>query len=50
MLPYHAMGEAKYRELGISYSLAGMQPLARSEAEKAKNHILEGIREVIRHK
>ena len=50
VLPYHAMGEAKYRELGISYSLAGMQPLARSEAEKAKNHILEGIREVIRHK
>ena len=50
VLPYHAMGEVKYRELGISYSLAGMQPLARSEAEKAKNHILEGIREVIRHK
>ncbi len=50
VLPYHALGEVKYRELGISYSLAGMQPLARSEAEKAKNHILEGIREVIRHK
>ena len=50
VLPYHAMGEVKYRELGISYPLAGMQPLAKSEAEKAKNHILKGIREVRRHK
>ena len=50
VLPYHAMGEAKYRELGINYPLSGMKPLEKSEAEKAKNHILEGIREARRHK
>ena len=50
VLPYHAMGEAKYCELGINYPLSGMKPLEKSEAEKAKNHILEGIREARRHK
>ena len=49
VLPYHALGESKYKELGISYSLAGMPPLTKSEAEEAKLHILEGIREVRRH-
>ena len=50
VLPYHAMGEAKYRELGIRYPLEGMPALEKSEAEMAKLHILEGIREVRRHK
>ena len=50
VLPYHSMGERKYRELGVEYPLSGMPSLEKSEAEKAKIHILEGIREVRRHK
>ncbi len=50
VLPYHAMGESKYRELGIKYPLEGMKALERTEAEKAKMHILEGIREARRSK
>ena len=50
VLPYHAMGEVKYQALGIEYPLAGMPALEKSEAEKAKLHIIEGIREARRHK
>jgi len=50
VLPYHAMGESKYREMGIKYPLEGMPALERSAAEKAKMHILEGIREARRSK
>ena len=50
VLPYHAMGESKYRELGIKYPLEGMPALDKSEAQKAKVHILEGIREARRSK
>ena len=50
VLPYHAMGEVKYRELGIRYPLEGMPALDKSEAQKAKTHILEGIIEARRHK
>ncbi len=50
VLPYHSMGVAKYKELGIEYPLDGMPPLDKSEAEQARLHILEGIREVRRNK
>ena len=40
VLPYHTMGVAKYRELGIAYPLEGMKALSFSEAEKAKKEIL----------
>ena len=50
VLPYHTMGAAKYTALGIEYPLAGMPPLEKSEAEQAKLHIIEGIREARRHK
>ena len=50
VLPYHAMGEVKYQALGIDYPLAGMPALKKSEAQQAKLHIIEGIREVRRHK
>ena len=50
VLPYHAMGESKYLELGIRYPLEGMPALDNSQAEKAKMHILEGIKEVRRSK
>ena len=46
VLPYHAMGEVKYRELGIDYPLAGMPALTKEKAAEAKVHILEGIKEV----
>ena len=50
VLPYHSMGEKKYSELGIDYPLLGMESLDKSEAQKAKSYILEGIREVRRNK
>ena len=46
VLPYHNMGEAKYRELGLDYPLRGMPNLDKSAAERAKAHILDGIKEV----
>ncbi len=45
-LPYHSMGEKKYEEMGIDYPLRGMKPLDKSEAERAKNIIMNGIRKV----
>ena len=50
VLPYHAMGARKYHELGLEYPLDGMPPLDKSEAEVAKLHILEGIREARRNR
>ena len=50
VLPYHSMGEKKYSELGMDYPLAGMESLDKSEAQKAKEHILEGIIEARRNK
>ncbi len=44
VLPYHSMGEAKYRELGIPYPLSGMKPLEKSRAEWAKNIILDELK------
>ena len=43
VLPYHAMGEAKYQELGIEYPLKGMQALDKTDAQRAKEYILKGI-------
>lgn len=41
VLPYHSMGEKKYRELGIPYPLKGMKSLLKEEAQKARQVILE---------
>ncbi|MBQ7826166.1 MAG: pyruvate formate lyase-activating protein [Clostridia bacterium] len=44
VLPYHTMGEAKYRELGMDYPLAGVPALSADKASAAKQTILEGMK------
>lgn len=44
VLPYHTMGEAKYKNLGIEYPLAGVPALTGKDATAAKEHILTGIK------
>ena len=44
VLPYHTMGEAKYKNLGIEYPLKGVPALTSNEAIIAKSHIIEGIK------
>ena len=46
VLPYHSMGVAKYEALGIPYPLAQLKSLDRKDAAIAKEHIMEGIREI----
>ncbi len=44
VLPYHNMGESKYREMGIKYRLEGTPSLSNSKAAEARRAILEGMR------
>ena len=44
VLPYHTMGVTKYKELGIKYRLEGLPSLSKSEAARAKQRILLGIK------
>ena len=46
VLPYHDMGKAKYRELGMKYALEDTSPLSREDALAARQIILKGIRAV----
>ena len=44
VLPYHTMGAAKYKEMGIKYRLEGIPALSKTAAEQAKAKIIEGIK------
>ena len=44
VLPYHTMGEAKYKKLGIPYKLAGVPAMDKNKVIEKKAVILDGIR------
>lgn len=44
VLPYHDMGKNKYEELGMKYPLANIKSLDKSEAIKARDFILKGMK------
>lgn len=44
VLPYHTMGETKYKKLGIPYKLAGVPAMDKSRVIEKKQMILNGIR------
>ena len=44
VLPYHTMGEVKYKELGISYPLEGIPAMEADTAHKAREILLEEIK------
>lgn len=46
VLPYHTMGEAKYKALGMPYPLQGVPAMDSDGAKKAREIILQGIRNV----
>jgi pyruvate formate lyase activating enzyme len=46
VLPYHTMGVGKYKQLNIPYPLEGVEALPIADAFSAKDHILEGIKQV----
>lgn len=46
VLPYHTMGVSKYKDLGIRYRLENTPALSKTDAERAKAIILEGIRKI----
>ncbi len=48
VLPYHTMGEVKYENLGMEYPLKGIPPLDKKDAIKARDIIIEGMREAIK--
>jgi len=45
VLPYHDMGKAKYKNLGIDYPLTDTEPLPKEEAVRARDIIMQGIRD-----
>ena len=48
VLPYHTMGKVKYDNLDMKYPLEGVEPLSKADAMKAREIILNGIKDVRR--
>lgn len=46
VLPYHTLGVNKYKELGIDYPLKDLEPLPQQDAIKARQIILNAIKQV----
>lgn len=44
ILPYHTMGETKYKKLGIEYKLAGVPAMNKEKVLEKKQAVLDGIR------
>lgn len=44
VLPYHTMGEAKYKNLGLEYRLKGVPAMDKDTAIKKKQVIIDGIK------
>jgi pyruvate formate lyase activating enzyme len=49
VLPYHDMGKVKYEQMGIDYPLKDTKPLSKEDAVKAREIILDGMREIRRN-
>jgi pyruvate formate lyase activating enzyme len=47
VLPYHTMGEVKYKNLGIDYKLKGVPPLDKEDAIKARDIIIKGMKDAL---
>lgn len=45
VLPYHTMGVEKYKTLGIPYPLSGIRAASTADAARAKQIILEAVKE-----
>lgn len=45
VLPYHEMGKAKYKQLGIDYPLKDVKPATNEDAKKARDIIIGAMRE-----
>ncbi|MBR1422074.1 MAG: pyruvate formate lyase-activating protein [Ruminococcus sp.] len=48
VLPYHTMGRAKYEQLGIDYPLGDTAPLDKKDAVRARELILQGLKEELK--
>lgn len=46
VLPYHSMGVVKYQSLGMEYPLAGTPDLDKEEVPKARQIIMDGLKDV----
>lgn len=48
VLPYHTMGIPKYENLGIDYPLKGIEPLSKSDAIKAREVVIKGMKDTLK--